>query len=494
MLASILIIEDEETLRYTFGRALERAGLEVVGVSSAADARAAREGREFDAVVTDVNLKGSDDGIDYARELRSEGFEGPVVIVTGYGSVEGAVAAMKSGADDYLQKPVSLEELVLLVQRLLETRQLRSRVKLYERLERVRGGENEILGQSVAWSQTLELARKLAGLPLSRGAAPGSGNALPTVLLLGETGTGKGLLAKHIHKCAEQAAEARKGSLPFVHVNCTALPPSLVESELFGHEKGAFTDAKGAREGLFEMADGGTIFLDEIGDMPLELQAKILTVVEEGVFRRVGGSRERRVSARLIAATNVELAERVEAGTFRRDLFYRLNAFTIAIPALRERGEDACIMASEMLGRFGREFGRGELTLSAGARRAVTGHAWPGNVRELINVTQRAAMLCRDGAVEASDLGLLAGPAGAAPTGAAPAARAVSGDGELVFDFASRGHTAESVERELIVQALQYTGGNVSKAARLIRMQRSSLRYRIDRLGLESYVQELARR
>ncbi len=489
-LATILIIEDEATLRYTFGRALERAGFEVVGASGVAEARAAREGREFDAVVTDVNLQGSDDGIEYARELRAEGFEGPVVIVTGYGSVEGAVAAMKSGADDYLQKPVSLEELVMLVQRLLETRKLRSRVKLYERLERVRGGEAEILGHSPAWESTLELAQRLAALPLSREKSPGAGNMLPTVLLLGETGTGKGLLAKYIHKCAEQAGEARKGSLPFVHVNCTALPPSLVESELFGHEKGAFTDAKGAREGLFEMADGGTIFLDEIGDMPLELQAKILTVVEEGVFRRVGGSRERRVSARLIAATNVSLDERVEAGAFRRDLFYRLNAFTIEIPPLRERGNDAAIMAEEMLRRFGREFGRGELSLGDSAARAIAAHSWPGNVRELINITQRAAMLARGERVEASDLGL--GAPIATPTGvrAAPAAE----PGELVFDFATGEHTAEQVERQLIVQALQFTGGNVSKAARLIRMQRSSLRYRIDRLGLESYVQELARR
>ncbi len=491
-MATVLIIEDEETLRFTFGRALERAGLEVVGAASIAQARAEREGREFDAVVTDVNLKGSDDGVEYVRELRTEGFEGPVVIVTGYGSVEGAVAAMKSGADDYLQKPVSLEEMVLLVQRLLETRKLKSRVKLYERLERVRGGENEILGHSEAWERTLELAQRLAGLPL-RG-EPGGGCTLPTVLLLGETGTGKGLLAKHIHTCAERDSGARTGSLPFVHVNCTALPPSLVESELFGHEKGAFTDAKGAREGLFEMADGGTIFLDEIGDMPLELQSKILTVVEEGVFRRVGGSRERRVSARLIAATNVDLAGRAEAGAFRRDLYYRLNAFTIEIPALRERGGDACVIAAEMLHRFGRSFGRGELSLSAGAELAIRAHTWPGNVRELINVTQRAAMLCRAGTVEAGDLGLTGAPG---PQASVPVptthATTGAGGGELMFDFDSGEHTAEKVERELIVQALRYTGGNVSKAARLIRMQRSSLRYRIDRLGLDAYVQELAR-
>ena len=487
-MATLLIIEDEETLRYTCGRALERAGFEVVGVDCIADARAARESREFDGVVTDVNLKGSDDGIDYVREIRAEGFEGPVVIMTGYGSVEGAVSAMKSGADDDLQKPVSLEELVLLVERLLETRKLRSRVNLYERLERVRGGDSEILGESRTWQETLGLAERLAGLPLKPQAEPGAGNALPTVLLLGETGVGKGLLAKYIHKCAEQAADARTGSLPYVHVNCTALPPSLVESELFGHEKGAFTDAKGAREGLFEMADGGTIFLDEIGDMPLELQAKILTVVEEGVFRRVGGSRERRVSARLIAATNVDLAEKVEGGTFRRDLFYRLNAFTVEIPALRDRGDDASLIAREMLSRFGRSFGRGELELGDTAVQAVRSHRWPGNVRELINVVQRAAMLSRSGCVEAADLGLGGGQA--SPQSAGPALA----PGELVFDFESGEHTAEKVERELIVQALRFTGGNVSKAARLIRMQRSSLRYRIDRLGLEDYVQELARR
>jgi DNA-binding NtrC family response regulator len=489
-LATVLIIEDEDTLRYTFGRALERAGLEVVGVSSVADARAERDGREFDAIVTDVNLKGSDDGIEFAGELRSEGFDGPIIVVTGYGSVESAVSAMKSGADDYLQKPVVLEELVLLVQRMLETRALRARVKLYERLERVRGQSAEILGQSPAWTRTLELAERVASLPLARTDSLSKGGALPTVLLLGETGTGKGLLARYIHDCAEKHREARKGSPPFVHVNCTALPPSLVESELFGHEKGAFTDAKGAREGLFEMADGGTIFLDEIGDMPLELQAKILTVVEEGVFRRVGGSRERRVSARLIAATNVDLAKRVEAGTFRRDLFYRLNAFTVQIPPLRERGEDVVLIAGEMLHRFGREFGRGELALTDRAKQSIRAHDWPGNVRELINVVQRAAVLSQGGHVEPEDLGL----GGAAALPRQEHALATSARRKLRFDFESGEHTAEGVERELIVQALQHTGGNVSKAARLIRMQRSSLRYRIDRLQLESYVQELAGR
>ena len=491
-MASVLIIEDEDTLRYTFGKALERAGLEIVGVSAIAEARAVREGREFDAVVTDVNLKGADDGIEFVRELRAESFEGPILVVTGYGTVESAVAAMKAGADDYLQKPVVLEELVRLVCRMLETRALRSRVKLYERLERVRGKESEILGQSESWRRTLQLADRLAALPLARAEGHSKGSALPTVLLLGETGTGKGLLARYIHDRAEASGDVRKGSAPFVHINCTALPPSLVESELFGHEKGAFTDAKGSREGLFEMAEGGTIFLDEIGDMPLELQAKILTVVEQGVFRRVGGSRERRVSARLIAATNVDLASRAETGAFRRDLFYRLNAFTVQIPPLRERGEDAAAIAEEMLRRFGREFGRGDLALADDARQAVLAHEWPGNVRELLNIVQRAALLCQDGTVGASDLGLAAPQSRRPSPGGADSSPNHSG--KLVFDFESGEHTAEGVERELIIQALQHTAGNVSKAARLIRMQRSSLRYRIDRLRLESYVQELAGR
>ncbi|MBK7404798.1 MAG: sigma-54-dependent Fis family transcriptional regulator [Phycisphaerales bacterium] len=451
-MASVLIIEDEDTLRYTFGKALERAGLEVVGLPAIADARLVREGREFDAVVTDVNLSGADDGIDYVRELRAEGFEGPILVVTGYGTVESAVAAMKAGADDFLQKPVVLEELVRLVRRMLETRALRSRVKLYERLERVRGADAEILGDSEAWRRTLELSERLAALPISRPEGQSRGSALPTMLLLGETGTGKGLLARHIHECAERGAEGRRGPTPFVHINCTALPPSLVESELFGHEKGAFTDAKGAREGLFEMAEGGTIFLDEIGDMPLELQAKILTVVEQGVFRRVGGSRERRVSARLIAATNVDLAGRAETGAFRRDLYYRLNAFTVQIPRLRDRENDAVAIAEEMLRRFGREFGRGDLELGDEARRAILAHAWPGNVRELLNVVQRAALLCQTGVVSASDLGL------GSVNDRQRAAHAFeydesAGPAKLRFDFESGEHTAESVERELIIQA-----------------------------------------
>jgi len=466
--------------------------------------------QDFDAVLTDVNL-GGEDGIDLVRRLREDGFEGVIVVMTAYGTIENAVNAMKLGADDYLPKPLSLEELVLLIDRLLEHRRVRRRLSLYQRMESTRVDSRGIVGESPAWKETLRLAERLSGAPLAaraKGVGSASGGALPTILLLGETGTGKGLLARYIHQSGVRATGGNAEDSPFVHVNCSALPPSLVESELFGHEKGAFTDAKASRPGLFEMAEGGTIFLDEIGDMPLDLQAKILTVVEEGLYRRVGGSRDKTVIARVITATNQPLEERVDQGKFRRDLLYRLNALTIQIPALRDRGEDAVLLADAMLERFGREYGRPGLRLTDEARREIRRHTWPGNVRELINVAQRVAMLCDQADVGAAALGLpanamtarkasLLAPAppvaplnGAARNGAhEPEPPRPEG---LVFDFDDGTHRVEEVERELILQALRRTRGNVSKAAKLIGMQRSSLRYRIDRFGLQELVQEIA--
>ena len=485
IVARVLLLEDEETLRYAVGRALERAGHEVESFDRTAPAADHLRAEQVHAVLTDVNLAEGDDGIEFAKAIRAEGFEGPIVVMTGYGSVESAVAAMKSGVDDYLQKPVVLEELVLLLGRLLDAQRMKSRVRLYERIEQVRAAESSILGESTAWQQTMDLAQKMALASIPTGRAE-SGAALPTILLLGETGTGKGVLARHIHDCALTETSTRE---PFVHVNCTALPPTLIESELFGHEKGAFTDAKTSREGLFEMADGGTIFLDEIGDMPLGLQAKILTVVEEGRYRRVGGSKERRVRARIIAATNIDIEECVQKGTFRSDLYYRLSAFTVRIPALREREGDAVLIAVQNLARFARQFGSGPLSLTPDAEEAIRTHPWPGNVRELINTLQRAALLASEGEIATVDLGLKVA------VGPHPVADASTpGDGRLRFDFESGEHTADLVERELIVQALEYTGGNVSRAARLLNMQRSSLRYRIERFDLDARVREIAQR
>ena len=485
-MASILLIEDDEDLRFTVARALKKEGHAVDEAGAVAEADGLFGARAYDMVVTDVHL-GPESGIDFVERVRSEGFAGGVIVVTAFGTVDDAVRAMKLGADDYLQKPVRLQELILIVDRLLELRDQRRRLRLYERLEEVGRADRRPLGESPAWKKALTLAERLASMPVVNRAedlGSASGGALPTILILGETGAGKGVIARHIHE------QSREPDGPFVHVNCSALPGTLIEGELFGHEKGAFTDAKEAREGLFEMADGGTIFLDEIGDLPLELQAKLLTVLEHGRVRRVGATKERSVRVRVLAATNQDLRTGVREGRFREDLLFRLNAFTIEIPPLRDRGDDAVILARSMLDRLRAEYGRNPARFTPAAEAAVRAHRWDGNVRELFNAVQRAAMLSDGDEIGPSDLGL-------EPGRAKPLAEARPGGadaGGLVFDFERGRHTADKVEKQLMVQALEHTRGNVSKAARLIGMQRSSFRYRVERYGLERLVEEIAQR
>lgn len=494
-MATILTIEDEDNLRYSIRQTLAKAGHEVHEAERVEPAWELTRRREYDVVLTDINLHG-ENGIDLVRRLRDDGFEGVIVVMTAYGSIETAVQAIKAGADDYLQKPLSLEELSIQIERLLSAREARTRLRLYQRLERTTDGDQEILGESKAWREVVAVSERLAGLPIPEGprASAPAGGAMPVILLLGETGSGKGLLARHIHRRSPEVGKGSSHAAPFVHINCAALPPTLVESELFGHERGAFTDARSPREGLFEMADGGTVFLDEIADMPLDLQGKLLSVVETGLIRRVGGSRERFVRARIIAATNQDLARRVEDGRFRQDLYYRLSAFTIRIPPLRERGDDAVLLAERTLARYAKLYGRGPKTLTEAAKDVIRGHPWPGNVREVINVMQHAAMLCDSAQVTPASLGV--GPASMRATRIPRDERAARGSttGDLRFDFTSGRHTAEEVEKALIVQALEHTHGNVSKAAKLIGMQRSSFRYRVERYGLESLVREIAKR
>ena len=511
VVAKILVIEDEENLRFTIRRALTKSGYGVTDVANLAAARTALAATDFDVVLTDVMLGDHDNGLDFVRELRSESvaFDGTIVVMTAFSSVENAITAMRLGADDYLQKPLSLEELGLQVAKWIDHRKLAKRVKLYERLEKSREQEQEALGESPAWRSTVAMADRLAGIPLPVGESSSGGNALPCILITGETGVGKGVLARHIHarSCdlARQSGSKDAAEAPFVHVNCSALPATLVEGELFGHEKGAFTDAREARAGLFEMADGGTIFLDEVSETPLEFQSKLLTVVEHGVFRRVGGTKERRVRVRVIAASNQNLDERVKAGGFRRDLLYRLNAFTVRIPPLRERGQDAALIAEAMCERLGRRYGRPGRMLSEQARLAVIGHDWPGNVRELVNAVQRAVMLSDGPEIEIEDLGLtdmthdmlsstLAAPTHDRTNFLPEVDSQVHATSGLTFDFEHGLHKAAEVEKELIMQALRFTRGNVSRAAKLIGMQRSSIRYRIDRYGLERFVVEVANR
>lgn len=525
-MANLLVIEDEENLRFTIQRALTKSGYQVTDVATLKAAREAMANTDYDVVLTDVMLGPHDNGLEFVKELREPGtgFDGAVVVMTAFSSVENAVAAMRLGADDYIQKPLSLEELSIQMARWVELRQLKNRVKLYERLEKSREQETEIVGDSAAWRSTLSIADRLARIPLPvqtvSGETDGGGGALPCILITGETGAGKGVLARYIHAKA-CSADGKTQDAPFVHVNCSALPATLVESELFGHEKGAFTDAREARPGLFEMADGGTIFLDEVSETPLEFQAKLLTVVEHGVYRRVGGSKERRVRVRVIAASNQSLEDRARAGTFRRDLLYRLNAFTVRLPALRDRGRDAVMIAEAMLERLGRRYGRPDKKLSNPSLDAILAHDWPGNVRELVNAVQRAVMLSDGAMIQPDDLGLAWAPASSEvispantmvvtmPRTGVSQVRTDNENGQTqangsaasqvaavgltpVFDFVRGVHTVADVEKELIMQALKFTRGNVSRAAKVIGMQRSSIRYRIERYGLDQYVLEVA--
>jgi len=482
------VVEDERTLRLTVKKGLELAGHRVEEAECVPDAWGLCREREFDAVLTDVNLVG-ESGIDLVRRLRDDRYDGVLAVITAYGTIDNAVAAMKAGADDYLQKPVGIEELTLVLNRALENRRTLSRLRLYQRMERVRaaGDGVEAIGESEAWQKTMRLASRFAQLPLP---TPGSGREadLPTILVLGETGTGKGIVAKQIHESAP--GFNAKDPAPFVHVNCAALPHTLIEGELFGHERGSFTDAKETRAGLFEMAEGGTIFLDEIGEMCVEVQAKLLTVVESGRFRRIGGHKERAVRARIVAASNQDLRQRVAQGKFREDLYYRLESLTIRVPTLRERANDSVLIAQKTLTRLAAAHGRDDLRLTDAALAAIRGHDWPGNVREVMNAVRRAAILADGPEIGPEDLGLSRGVEHAVDprTGYETGEATVRDPHSVHFDFSRGPVMIDDVEKKLLVDALRHARGNVSKAARLVGLNRGALRYRIERLHLEDAV------
>lgn len=492
-MTKILVIEDDDDLRFSLEEGLRMGDYEVAGAAGLGEAHRHLQQTEFDLVLTDLNLTG-ETALPLVKELRDGGFEGGIVMITAFGTIETAVEAMKRGADDFLQKPVSLDHLTMVVGRTMRDRQRRRRLRAFESLEARRDAEERLVGQSEAWRECVALAERLATLPLGPSAQPedADGAELPTVLLLGETGVGKGLLARHIHATANRLrteADPDAGHAPFVHVNCAALPDSLAEAELFGHDKGAFTDAREARTGLFEAAEGGAILLDEIGDMPLELQTKLLHVLERGVFRRVGSSKDRSVRTRVIAATNQDLHGLVEEGRFRRDLLYRLSTFTLRIPPLRERDGDIEMIADAMLERYAAQYGRKGMRFSKAARKAMAEHSWPGNVRELVNAVQRAAMLCEQSAIEPRHLAIEA----AAPAVGGGEAAAASPE-DLRFDFSKGPIDVSELEKALIVQALEHTKGNISQAAKLIGMNRTSFRYRVERAGLDDFLKEVSKR
>jgi DNA-binding NtrC family response regulator len=381
--------------------------------------------------------------------------------MTAHGSVQLAVEAMRAGAFEFVEKPVDLARLVRLVVRALDERRTR-RELAWART----GAAGELLGASPAMKELRERIGVLAKLPAGG----------PPLLVQGETGVGKGVVARAIHR-------ARFGEgAPWIEVNCAALPATLIESELFGHERSAFTDAKQAKAGLFEAADHGTLFLDELGELPLEVQAKLLKVLESGTVRRVGGLRDRQVQVAVIAASNVDLEKASRAGRFRADLYHRLAALPLFIPPLRERGDDVLLLARAFVTELSARYQRPGLLFSAQAEGQLSAHAWPGNVRELKFAVERAVLLAPAGVTE-----LAAIPGLGAPASEAAAEVKVTASGVSV-ELPSGGVSFEVLERAILERAMAMAGGNVSGAARLLELSRDTLRYRLRKHGLESHL------
>jgi two-component system response regulator AtoC len=456
MAAGILLVDDEATLARNVQRYLERDGFEV------RTAGTLREGwREFEAFRPDVLLLDlalpDGNGLDLLAKVRATDRQVKVIILTGHGSVQTAVEAMKAGAWDYLTKPVALGELKLLVDKALGQGRLEETLSYYRGRDARQGGLEAMLGDSPAM---IALKSRLVDL-LTAERAMAAGDAPPPVLIRGETGSGKELVARALHY------DGRRAEGPFIEINCSALPAQLVEGELFGHERGAFTDARERRIGLVEAAHGGTLFLDEIGDLEPSVQVKLLKLLEDRSVRRLGAVRERQVDVRFVAATHRPLEELVREGRFRADLYYRLSVVTLAVPPLRERTGDAERLAEHFLGVHGQRYGKPGLTLDAAARLLVARHPWPGNVRELRNAMEQAVLSC--GA--ATQLG-------AAQIAVAPAGAAAS-------DPPRAPQTLPQVERDALVRALDEAGGNVSRAARNLGISRDTMRYRMAKHGLE---------
>jgi DNA-binding NtrC family response regulator len=448
----ILVVEDEANLLRVLELGLEGAGYAVERASRAEQALSVVERGEVDLVVTDMKLPGMG-GLELLRRVRDLDSFLPVIIMTAYGTVETAVEAMKAGASDYLLKPFPLEELAITIDKALELRELRDENRrLREELGRKYHFDN-IVGRSPKMQEVFAAVERVAPTKA-------------TVLLTGESGIGKDVIARAIHHHSPRRDKA------FVKISCSAIPESLMESELFGYEKGAFTGAAGSRPGKFEQADGGTAFLDEIGDVTPAVQVKLLRVLQERELERLGSNKTIQVDVRVIAATNQDLHAAIEEGAFREDLYYRLNVVPITIPPLRERKQDIPLLVEHFLGKYREDMGGRVASVSTPALEKLMGYRWPGNVRELENVMQRAMVLAEGPALEAHDIQLDADrrPAPVAPEG---------------VRFLPEGMTLEQHEQELIREALRRTGGNKWQAARLLGLTRSALRYRLKQMGAE---------
>ena len=456
---AVLIVDDEELFARAVGRKLRQGGVGCELAFDLAAARASLAGRRPDLVLLDMRLPDGS-GLDFLRELRAgDHADLPVLVLTAFGGLENAVAAMRERADDYLVKPVDLDELMVKIERVLGQADLSRRLDYSRQREQRPRQEFSLVGASAA---TNALRTRIARIRQLAGQAV---EAPPTVLIQGETGTGKDLAARALH------LESDRARRPFVHVDCAALPKDLIEAELFGHEKGAFTHAHTARTGLVEAAEDGIVYLDEIGELPPDLQSRLLSVLERREVRRIGSTRPRPVAAWFIAATNRDLDQMVSTGAFRSDLYFRLNVLSLHIPPLRERLDDLAPLFEHFAALTARRYGMPAPVFSPEILETARRYDWPGNVRELAHMVERAVLLGADRVLDIRALGL-------APASPASAAPGVSGDALI-------GLTLEEAERRLIENALRETGGNVSESARRLGVSRMVLRYRIRKLGLD---------
>jgi DNA-binding NtrC family response regulator len=451
---TLLIVDDEELVRWSLRERFVKDGYTVLEAGTAAGA-IEKITPAVDLVLLDYRLPDGD-GLTLLRKIKELSPDTLVVLMTAFSTVENAVAAMKHGAYHYLNKPFNLDEVSAIVEKALETSRLRREVRLLRGTQSRDYGFDAIIGASPAMVAAKALLERIAASPAT------------TVLLTGETGTGKDLAAKAIHYNSERASK------PFVNITCSALPEQLLESELFGHERGAFTDARQQKRGLLETADGGTVFLDEIGEMTPGLQAKLLRFLEERTFKRVGGLTDIRVDVRVVAATNRELEDEVKAGKFREDLFYRLQVMPVRLPPLRERVGDIPLLVAHYVDRYNREFRKRVRGLQPAAQTLLDQYRWPGNVRELRNAIERAMLLADNGLLGVEDFATLSRPAIASS----------------MFRLPPEGVDLETVERQLLVQALQRAGGNQTQAGSLLGINRDQVRYRIEKFGLTKPSQE----
>ncbi len=445
----VLIIEDEKNMVWALTNALKQDGYQIESVLRGDQALEAIESHNPDLVLLDIKLPGMD-GISVLSAIRSAGNDVPVIMMTAHGTLDTAIQAIKLGATDYLSKPFELEEMKITVKKALQFGEMTKEIHFLKD-ELNKNLKDTIIGSSQEMKDLLEVAEQVA-------------TSDATVLITGESGTGKEVIADFIYKSSARSDK------PFVKVNCGALTETLLESELFGHEKGAFTGAVTRKPGRFERADGGTIFLDEIGEIPLSIQVKLLRVLQQKEFERVGGTETLTSDVRIIAATNRNLSEMVEEGLFREDLFYRLNVIPIEIPALRDRKDDIPLLLSHFMSKFAMKMKREALVIDDKAMEYLVNYSWKGNIRELENLVERMVILSRTGLVTLENL---------------PKEIRIKDDQANPFYLPESGINLDEVEKDLIEQAMERTGNNQTQAAKLLGISRHTLLYRLDKFNIK---------